>query len=186
MKAVPANRYFVFLAIAAVGLAVDLSTKSWAFERLGFPGPGNHEALHVIGDIFLLETHLNEGALFGMGQGKTALFAALSVGAAIGVLIWLFVAGAAEDLLLTCALGAVVGGIFGNLYDRLGWHQLVWLNDGNRGHAPGERVYAVRDWLHFKIDAIGFDWPVFNIADALLVCGAGLLVLHAFRRPAKS
>jgi lipoprotein signal peptidase len=39
--------------------------------------------------------------------------------------------------------------------------------------------------MHFKIDAIGFDWPVFNIADSLLVCGAGLLVLHAFRQPSK-
>jgi signal peptidase II len=41
----------------------------------------------------------------------------------------------------------------------------------------------VRDFLHFKLPAIGFDWPVFNIADSLLVCGAGLLVLHAFRQP---
>jgi lipoprotein signal peptidase len=47
----------------------------------------------------------------------------------------------------------------------------------------GEPVYAVRDWLHFEIAAIGFDWPVFNIADSLLVCGAALLFWHALRAP---
>ncbi len=185
MKAVSANRYAIFLAIAALGCGIDLWTKSWAFEQIGFPPAPRENVIHIVGDILTLDTHLNEGALFGMGQGQTTLFALLSVAAAVGVVVWLFVAGAAEDLLLTVALGAVVGGIFGNLYDRLGWHELEWLNDGNRGHLPGERVYAVRDWMHFKIEAIGFDWPVFNIADALLVCGAGLLVLHAFRHPGK-
>ncbi len=185
MKTIPRSRYLIFLMIAAVGCAVDLWTKHWAFERLGFPRPENREAIHLVDDVFILETHLNEGALFGMGQGNASLFAVLSVAAAIGVVGWLFVAGAAEDLLLTCALGGVVGGIFGNLYDRLGWHRLTWLHDGGRGHAIGDPVYAVRDWMHFKIDAIGFDWPVFNIADSLLVCGAGLLLLHAFRHPAK-
>ena len=27
-------------------------------------------------------------------------------------------------------------------------------------------------------------WPNFNVADSLLVCGGGLLVLHALRNPA--
>jgi signal peptidase II len=183
MKAIPANRYILFFAIAALGCGIDLWTKHWAFERIGFPPAPDENVIHVVGDILTLDTHLNEGALFGMGQGQASLFAALSVAAAIGVVVWLFVAGAATDKLLTVALGGVVGGIFGNLYDRLGWHELVWLNHGNRGHEIGARVYAVRDWLHFKIDSIGFDWPVFNIADSLLVCGAGLLILHAFRQP---
>jgi signal peptidase II len=186
MKAIPRSRYVIFFTLAIVGCAIDLWTKDWAFERLGFPGPDNHEVIHVVDDIFTLETHLNEGALFGLGQGQATLFAALSIAAAIGVMIWLFAAGAAHDLLLTTALGAVVGGIFGNLYDRLGWHQLTWLNDGHRGHEIGDRVYAVRDFLHFKLPSIGFDWPVFNVADSLLVCGAALLVLHAFRRPPES
>lgn len=68
----------------------------------------------------------------------------------------------------------------GNLYDRLGVPVLTWA-EGARDHSAGDRVYAVRDWIHFKIDAIGFDYPVFNIADCLLVCGAILLVWRAFR-----
>jgi signal peptidase II len=171
-----ARRGLLFALIAVVGCAVDLATKHWIFARLGMPGDA--EPIWLWEPYFGLETSLNEGALFGVGQGNAGLFAVLSIFAAIGILYWLFWVGAASDRLLTIALGCVMAGILGNLYDRLGlpglkWHQPI------RGHEVGDPVFAVRDWLHFKIDAIGFDWPVFNIADSLLVCGAGLLVLHA-------
>jgi len=92
------------------------------------------------------------------------------------------VAGAARDRLLTIALALVTGGIFGNLYDRLGLPSLTW--SGDPKHPSGQAVYAVRDWLHFKIDR--FDWPIFNVADSLLVCGAALLVWHALITPPTS
>ena len=44
----------------------------------------------------------------------------LSVAAAVGILWWLFWAGAARQWLLTVALGGVTAGMLGNLYDRLG------------------------------------------------------------------
>jgi signal peptidase II len=126
---------------------------------------------------------LNEGALFGLGQGMTFVFAGLSVFAALGILYWLFARGAARDWFLTISLAAIMGGIFGNLYDRLGLPKLVW-DDPDR---IGEPVYAVRDWLHFRIDradgSVFFDWPVFNIADCLLVCGSILLVLYGLKNP---
>ena len=176
MQKVPVGRYLLFFTLAAGGCAVDLATKSWIFGLLGMPG--TKPAKWLWPEIFGLETWLNEGALFGMGQGQTTLFAGLSVVAAIGVLYWLFIAGAARDRLLTVALGMITGGIFGNLYDRLGLHGLRWHSPAT-GHEVGERVYAVRDWLHFKVDAWNFDWPIFNIADSLLVCGGALLILHA-------
>src|SRR5690349_115921 len=137
MKPIPTSRYVVFLLIAAVGCAVDLWTKQWMFDCLGMP---LEQPPWVIFDGLLnFTTSLNEGALFGIGQGKVVLFAGLSVVAAIGVVYWLFVAGAAQDRLLTVALGAIMAGIFGNLYDRLGMHGLVW-PPGLRGHAGGEPV----------------------------------------------
>ena len=48
-------------------------------------------------------------------------------------------------------------------------------------HNVGDAVFAVRDWLHFRIPIIERDWPIFNIADSLLVCGAGLMMWHAWR-----
>jgi signal peptidase II len=92
---------------------------------------------------------------------------------------------AARDWLLTVALGMITGGILGNLYDRLG----LW---GGQ-NASGETIHAVRDWIliaygGFNVPLLGEKWPNFNIADTLLVCGAGLLIWHAFTatEPAKS
>jgi signal peptidase II len=175
MPAVSTRRYVLFCGIAGGGCAVDLLTKHVAFDRLGMPGGTSYWLIH---EVFGFTTSLNEGALFGIGQGQGMFFSALSLVAALGIGYWLFVAGAARDLWLTVALACVTAGILGNLYDRLGLPGLVW--EPGYGHAPFERVYAVRDWLHFKIEPI-IDWPIFNIADSLLVCGAGLMIIHALR-----
>ncbi|MBI3836537.1 MAG: signal peptidase II [Planctomycetia bacterium] len=176
MKAVPTSRYLLFAGIALVGCAVDLLTKRWAFASLGMPH--QRPSYWLWDEIFGFTTSLNEGALFGIGQGQGLLFSGLSVIAAVGIVYWLFIAKAARDLLLTVALGSVTAGIFGNLYDRLGLPGLTWTGDG--AHQGGQSVYAVRDWLHFKIDHV-IDWPIFNVADSLLVCGAALLIWHALR-----
>ncbi len=174
MTPVPKSRYVLFLAIVTVGVAVDLGTKHWAFSRLGAPGP-DARAMRVLDDVLRLETSLNEGALFGMGQGGSFWFAGLSCVAAVGICYWLFVGGAARDLWLTVALASVMAGIGGNLYDRLGLPGLTWNYPVDR---IGEPVYAVRDWIHFQIEGL-IDWPIFNVADMLLVCGATLLAVHA-------
>ncbi len=174
----------IFLGLVLVGTGLDLWTKHVIFRQLGFPlveGPLAAPPIWIIEGVFGFETSLNEGALFGLGQGYVVVFAVLSCLAGIGILTWLFGAGAARDLHLTIALGLVMAGILGNLYDRLGWHGLTWTAWAGEGRA-GQRVYAVRDWLHFKVDAVGFDWPIFNLADSLLVSGAILLIWHAFRR----
>lgn len=174
MKAVFGGRCVLFSALAFGGCIADLATKSWIFHRLGHDGP--RETLWVVDGIFGFTTSLNEGALFGIGQQRGPLFAGLSIVATIGIVCWLFVAGAARDRRLTVALGLLTGGILGNLYDRLGFPGLRW--GPNSTHEPGQPVYAVRDWIHFKIDGV-VDWPIFNIADSLLVCGALLLIWHA-------
>ena len=63
---------------------------------------------------------------------------------------------------LTVALALIMAGALGNCYDRLAY-----------GH--------VRDFVHFHVDAIGFDWAIFNFADNMLVIGAVTLVFYAMR-----
>lgn len=174
--AVPPSRYLVFFALALGVLAIDLATKQWAFAWLGMPDPFV-EPWWLWDGVAGFQTNLNEGALFGMGQGLWPLFAALSVAAAVGILVWLFVFGAAGDWLLTVALAFVTAGIFGNLYDRLGLPGYVWPL-GHPHHAAGTPVHAVRDFILVMIG--DWPWPTFNVADSALVCGAGLLVIHAF------
>ncbi|MDH3718047.1 MAG: signal peptidase II [Planctomycetota bacterium] len=175
----PANRYWIFAAIAVLGLLIDLLTKWWIFGLLWPPVAGQRPVIWIWQPHFGLEVTLNEGALFGMGQGLVWLFVVLSLVAAVGVVYWLFVAGEARDLWLTCALGAISAGILGNLYDRIGLHGVTWPAAFGPARA-GQPAYAVRDWILFQWnDALR--WPNFNIADSLLVCGAIMLLLHAFR-----
>jgi signal peptidase II len=114
-----------------------------------------------------------------MGQGRTWLFAALSVLAGCAIPLWLFYWRAARDLWLTVALGAVMGGLLGNLYDRLGLPDRLW---PGRGAEVGQPVHAVRDWILVQWND-QWRWPNFNVADSLLVVGAAALMFHAMWTP---
>ena len=182
-ESVPVNRYLIFGSLALVGCFVDLWTKQVMFAWRGLPPPWRqtstpHAPWWIWENILGIETQLNQGALFGMGQGKVWLFATLSFIAAGGITYWLFGAKAARDLFLTIALGLIMGGILGNLWDRLG----LWTSPN------GQTIYAVRDWILIAyggadLPILGTRWPNFNIADSLLVCGAGMLIWHSFRSP---
>jgi signal peptidase II len=182
-KSVPASRYAVFFSIVVIGCLTDLATKSWIFSRLGMPGTKPQWVIWP--GVFSLTTSLNEGALFGLGQGWTLGFAALSVVAAVAIVAWLFWARAAHEWTLTVALALIMAGIFGNLYDRLGFPGLIW-NSEMQPFRVGQPVYAVRDWLLFTIPVIRREWPVFNIADSMLVAGASLLFLHLWTSQSKT
>jgi signal peptidase II len=110
---------------------------------------------------------VNQGALFGLGgeykKYANSIFAVVSVAAALAIIFWSTRPSTARDPALCGALGLILAGTLGNLYDRL-------IFDG------------VRDFLYFH----WFEWPVFNVADCCLVCGACLLLLQAFwGHPAK-
>ena len=165
-----------FCALAGCGCLADLVSKHLVFR---------HDQFFPGSEWWLWEGHvgiqksLNEGALFGMGQGNVWLFASLSVAAAIAIPIWLFRYQAAQDGLLNFTMGLVMGGILGNLYDRLGLSGQVW--DRFDPSRAGEKVYAVRDWILVQWNP-QWVWPNFNIADALLVSGAALLLLQALKK----
>lgn len=170
MNRLPANRYVIFLALVIGGTTLDLWSKWKVFAELGAPG-GRTGWLIDSWVKFELYTSFNTGALWGIGQGKAWLFALLSVFAFLGVVYWLFVAGAARSLWLTVTLGMISAGTLGNLYDRLalhGWQHPVT-------NAP---LQAVRDFLHFRFGT--FEWATFNVADILLVAGAIMLVVQSF------
>ena len=170
---VPANRYAVFALVATIGLAADLISKAIVFS---WPGKLTGQVEHWWWEGHAgIQSSLNEGALFGLGQGQVPLFAAVSVAAAIAIPVWLFYGRVAHDWWLTIALGGVLAGVLGNLYDRLGLPGEVW-----PAHYPkaGEPVYAVRDWILWQVNN-DLRWPNFNLADAFLVVGAAVLFLRA-------
>ncbi len=159
---IKASRWILFLCLALGGAAFDLTTKSLIFEKVGPPGS---PPVGVIPGVLELHTNYNAGALWGFGRTlphSSLIFAGLSVVAGIAIVTWLFVGGAASSLPLTVALGLIMAGAIGNCYDRLVY-----------GH--------VRDFVHFHVDSINFNWAIFNFADTMLVAGALTLVLFALR-----
>ncbi len=166
--AVPLGRIILFWSIALGGAAFDLATKSLIFAWIGEPNVGPIK--QVIPDVLELRTSYNPGALWGFGRGwaySSLLFAGLSVVAAVAIVYWLFIRGAASDARLTAALGLIMAGAIGNCYDRLAL-----------GH--------VRDFVYFHVDSIKFECAIFNFADNMLVAGALILMVLALRpeRPA--
>jgi signal peptidase II len=170
----------LFWPIAFLGLAADLASKHYMFSQ---PDLLAGKVRWVWPNYVGFQLSLNEGALFGLGQGGVWLFAAFSIAAAIGIPAYLFFFGGARDLLLTIVLAAVTGGVLGNLYDRLGLPGLDW--GVLRADRTGEPVYAVRDFVlvarHWPPRNRWDVWPNFNVADALLVGGAFSVAVLSWR-----
>jgi signal peptidase II len=158
-------RLVLFVILAVAGGGIDLWTKHAVFAWRG--NPGDLPPYWIVEPYVGIETAVNMGALFGMGQGYGWLFSALSIAAAIGIVVWLFVFGAAKSKWLTTSMGLILGGIVGNLYDRLA---IPALPESMRG--------GVRDWVLFRYES--YVWPNFNIADSVLVAGAIMLAIHSF------
>ncbi len=170
---VPGSRFVLFVVVAVLGSTADLVTKAWCFSSVHLR---DGEISWLWQGHAGIQLSRNLGALFGMGQGKFAYFAMLSIAAAIAIPVWLFWFRAAHDGWLTFALGCVMGGVLGNLYDRLGLSGDSWFGPGQTNP---EAVHAVRDWILWQVND-HWRWPNFNIADSLLVVGVAILLLHAF------
>jgi signal peptidase II len=152
-RATLANLVF-FFGIALGGATLDLVSKWLAFAKLGYPGKFVQWP-----KVLSLTTSYNEGALWGIGRDlpfPNVMFASLSVLAATAILYWVLCKGAAAQRSLSVALGLIMAGTIGNCYDRI-------------------VIGKVRDWIYFEL----INWPIFNLADSWLVCGAGLLMLQA-------
>ncbi|MCA9174905.1 MAG: signal peptidase II [Planctomycetales bacterium] len=163
----PRTNAVLYALLGTVCAASDLISKHLVFRWRG--NPIQHNEWWIVEGFFGVETSLNNGALFGMGQGLQYVFAAMSLVALSGICWWLFRVNGLDDRWLTVALALVSGGIIGNLVDRLGLDKLA--------DTPPGYQHAVRDWILFRFG--DFTWPNFNLADSYLVCGAIMLMGHA-------
>ncbi len=143
-----------FWGIAALVAAADLLTKHLVFRRL----PEGQSAPVVVVSGFLRLVHSeNRGGVFGLGQGNAAW---LIFGVAAGALvIWFAYSKGGRSILVQGALGLVLAGAVGNVFDRLVF-----------GH--------VRDFIDVCYWP-GKHWPAFNVADSAICIGAGCLAIYA-------
>jgi lipoprotein signal peptidase len=167
--------------LALAGVVLDQATKygvfGWLYDERSYQGtyelvPGVFKFLAQFTDqreaslglLSRLKTlsgnplpRVNHGTLWSLGgEHANGVFAAVSVLAAMAIVYWSRRRSTSSDPALCAALGPILAGTLGNLYDRL--------------------VFGgVRDFLYFY----WIEWPVFNAADCFLVCGATLLLAHA-------
>lgn len=182
--------WIILLVVLAGGLTLDLTSKSIAFAKVGnmpvrldrdrllshpdwMPPP--HAPVDLLpGKLLDLQLVINRGAVFGIGENQRFFFIAFTVAALV---VGLFVFGrltSPHHRLAHIAIGLVLAGGLGNLYDRIAFG-------------------VVRDFLHMLPDRRlpnQWTWPggspelfpwVFNIADVMLLIGMAILMFHMSR-----
>ena len=128
----------LFVGLAATVVVLDQLTKAWIVANVDPTRP-----ILVIGDLVRLVYSRNTGALFGLFRDNATLFALVSIGVIVAI-AW-YHARARPNVVLSAALGLLLGGAIGNLIDRL-----------TRGH--------VVDFVDAGIGDLRF--YTFNVADA--------------------
>ena len=146
--------HLLFWPLAIGTLLLDLWTKKAAFERLE-----PYEVYPVIDGLLQFVRAENDGAAFGLFAGRSYFLTAISSIATVVILGVFFLAGNRQKL-VNIALGLFAAGVCGNLYDRA-------FNGG-----------LVRDFIDLYYR--GYHWHTFNVADALLCVGVGLLMISTF------
>jgi signal peptidase II len=151
----------LFATVAVLALLLDVVSKLLVVAEL----PEHPmKRVRVLGGAFYLEQVRNSGAAFSLGTGYTVV---LTVVALVIAGVILRAAKRMRSAGWAVALGLVLGGALGNLGDRLFRH-------------PGPGRGWVVDWISlFGPD--GVHWPIFNLADSAIVCGALTAAVLAIR-----
>lgn len=147
-----------WLWLAVLVFALDLGTKTIVMDNMQY---GWAHRIELLPFFNLLYVH-NYGAAFSFlsdaGGWQRWFFAVMAVGISAVLMYWMRRLPATNRI-LNVAYALVIGGAFGNLYDRL--------------------VYGyVIDFIDLFIGE--YHWPAFNIADTAICIGAGLIILDSF------
>ena len=145
-------RRVALFALLAIGvLLADIGSKVAVVASLG----DRQQPLRLLGGLVYLDEARNSGAAFSLGTGFTVI---LTLVALAVVAVILRTARRMRSAGWAVSLGLVLGGAVGNLVDRI-----------FRAPSPG-RGHVV-DWISV-FGPNGEHWPIFNIADSAIVCGA--------------
>lgn len=112
------------------------------------------EEIVIIKNFFSLHYTHNYGAAWSLFSGRIEFLILISIIALI--IIYRYMFNFENNKRNNLAFGLIVGGIFGNLIDR------IFLG-------------YVRDFLSFKF--FSYYYPVFNLADSFIVIGVCLLIV---------
>ena len=118
-----------------------------------------HEELELIPNFFSLHYLQNDGAAFSILQNKTYLLVIVAI-ICLSIMVYYIQKEKEFTRLSSISLGLILGGIIGNLLDRIIYKKVI-------------------DYLSFTFFTYSF--PVFNIADIGITIGALLLIISSFK-----
>jgi len=137
-------RNVVFGCIGLLVILADQLSKTWIRNNLAWG-----QSLFDAGFFQIVRVH-NTGAAFGIFKDHSLTLTIVDFVGIVVILLLVFVLRSRwsflNSMLVTSAIGLVIGGTIGNLIDRL-------------------RLGYVTDFMDFKV------WPVFNVADASVTVG---------------
>ncbi|MFT4008921.1 MAG: signal peptidase II [Nocardioidaceae bacterium] len=143
----------LFAAVALGCYLLDLATKALAVAKLG------EDPVQVIGSLLQLHLVRNPGAAFSTGTSYTIVLSCIAI---VAVCTVLWYSRRLRSPMWAIGLGALLGGVLGNLTDRV-FREPGFL----RGH--------VVDFFQVP------HWPVFNVADICINVAAAVIILQAVR-----
>lgn len=157
------RRRAAWLALAVGITVLDLWSKSlWKYPpHYGYPHeylPDQWTNREIIPGWLHVRAVWNEGAVWSLPIAPTVLLVATLL-AVPALTLWLLLPRHVRAW-ESAGKVLVLGGALGNLWDRIGYR-------------------AVRDFVDVYL--FGFDYPVFNVADAALVVGIGILLICGWR-----
>ena len=158
--------YIIYSAIIVLGIILDQLSKWLIFTNMELTEPP--QSIPIIKNVLHITYITNDGAAFGMmdDPGQRWIFIIVSTVAIIGFAVYLYL-GHADNMLYGIAMSIVVSGGIGNMIDRFGFGFYV---------NPKTQMGEVIDFIDFC--AFPQIWKaIFNVADAFVCIGAGLLVL---------
>ena len=139
--------------ISVIIFIIDQITKSIISTFLNL-----NESIKIIKDFFYLKYINNTGASWGILENSRTLLIILSIIAFIILIRYSY--SFKKTKLNTFGFGFLLGGILGNLSDRI--------------------IFGyVKDFLDFKI--LNYNFPVFNIADIFIVFGVIILIISIIK-----
>lgn len=152
------RRWKWFTALSVLTLVADQVTKLWARHGLPVNRHGIGEPVAVIENFFDWRLSYNTGSAFGLFSSVTGARIFLTVVGlvALGAIVWMVHKAKDEQRRLMIGLGLVGGGAIGNVIDRVAFGKVT--------------DFVVWKWYTHE-------WPTFNVADAALCVGVGLLFL---------
>lgn len=116
------------------------------------------QSIPVIDGLLWWRYYLNPGAAFSMGESTTWIFTIIST---LGAVVCAVLIARARSLAWTVWLAILMGGIVGNLHDRL-------LRE------PGFGIGHVVDYISVP------NFAIFNLADSAICVSMGVIVLLTF------